>query len=71
MSQDEKKYKLTFCNEVNTRKYFRYASLFLQPVTDDIAPNYSKIVYRAMDLSLLKKNLETGVVSGHFIAIFL
>nr|XP_009859365.1 bromodomain-containing protein 8 [Ciona intestinalis] len=40
----------------------RYASLFLQPVTDDIAPNYSDIVYRAMDLSTLKKNLETGVV---------
>ncbi|CAK8675976.1 unnamed protein product [Clavelina lepadiformis] len=40
----------------------RYASLFLQPVTDDIAPNYSNTVYRAMDLSTLKKNLETGVV---------
>nr|CAB3226175.1 bromodomain-containing protein 8 [Phallusia mammillata] len=40
----------------------RYASLFLQPVTDDIAPNYSNVVYRAMDLSTLKKHLETGVV---------
>uniref|UniRef100_H2YQE5 Bromo domain-containing protein n=2 Tax=Ciona savignyi TaxID=51511 RepID=H2YQE5_CIOSA len=40
----------------------RYASLFLQPVTNDIAPNYSDTVYRAMDLATLKKNLETGVV---------
>ncbi|XP_039248165.2 uncharacterized protein LOC120326026 [Styela clava] len=39
----------------------RYASLFLQPVTDDIAPNYSTTVYRSMDLSQLKKNIENGV----------
>lgn len=40
----------------------RYASLFLQPVTDDIAPNYSTTVYRSMDLSTLKKNIENGVI---------
>lgn len=43
--------------------FHRYASLFLQPVTDDIAPNYSNTIYRPMDLTTLKKNLENGLVS--------
>ena len=40
----------------------RYASLFLHPVTNEIAPNYSSIVLRPMDLSTLKKNVENGLV---------
>lgn len=40
----------------------RYASLFLQPVTNDIAPNYTNIVFRPMDLSTLKKNIETNQI---------
>ena len=43
--------------------FFRYASIFLQPVTNEIAPNYSSIVLRPMDLSTLKRNVENGVVS--------
>ncbi|XP_077992538.1 bromodomain-containing protein 8-like [Glandiceps talaboti] len=38
----------------------KYANVFLHPVTDDLAPGYHSIVNRPMDLSTIKKNLETG-----------
>ncbi|XP_064601905.1 bromodomain-containing protein 8-like isoform X2 [Liolophura sinensis] len=40
----------------------KYASLFLHPVTNDIAPGYHSIVHRPMDLSVIKKNIETGML---------
>jgi len=40
----------------------KYANVFLHPVTDEVAPGYSSIIYRPMDLSLIKKNIETGVI---------
>ncbi|XP_029925185.1 bromodomain-containing protein 8 isoform X2 [Myripristis murdjan] len=40
----------------------RYANVFLQPVTEEIAPGYHSIVHRPMDLSTIKKNIETGLV---------
>uniref|UniRef100_A0A9J8C8K0 Bromodomain containing 8b n=1 Tax=Cyprinus carpio carpio TaxID=630221 RepID=A0A9J8C8K0_CYPCA len=39
-----------------------YASVFLQPVSDDIAPGYHSIVHRPMDLSAIKKNIESGQI---------
>ncbi|XP_051505269.1 bromodomain-containing protein 8-like isoform X3 [Myxocyprinus asiaticus] len=40
----------------------RYASVFQQPVSDDIAPGYHSIVHRPMDLSAIKKNIESGQI---------
>jgi hypothetical protein len=39
---------------------FRFANVFLHPVTEDIAPGYKIVVHRPMDLSAIKKNIETG-----------
>ncbi|KAM8900577.1 bromodomain-containing protein 8-like isoform 2-T2 [Spinachia spinachia] len=40
----------------------RYANVFLQPVTDEIAPGYHGIVQRPMDLGAIKKSIETGSI---------
>ncbi|XP_035218972.1 bromodomain-containing protein 8-like isoform X1 [Stegodyphus dumicola] len=40
----------------------KYANVFLQKVTNDVAPGYLSIVYRPMDLSLIKKNIDNGIV---------
>jgi len=41
----------------------KFANIFLHPVTDEEAPGYSSIIFRPMDLSLIKKNIETGVIT--------
>lgn len=40
----------------------KFANVFLHPVTNDVAPGYHGIVYRPMDLSVIKKNIENGVI---------
>ncbi|XP_058961919.1 bromodomain-containing protein 8-like isoform X3 [Pocillopora verrucosa] len=40
----------------------KYANVFLHPVTDDEAPGYHGIVFRPMDLSTIKKNIENGTI---------
>ncbi|KAF2878637.1 hypothetical protein ILUMI_27534 [Ignelater luminosus] len=40
----------------------KYSSLFLKPITDDMAPGYHSIVYRPMDLQTIRKNIENGAI---------
>lgn len=38
----------------------KYASLFLRPITNEQARGYHSVIHRPMDLSTIKKNIETG-----------
>jgi len=38
----------------------KFASVFSHPVTDDIAPGYSSVIKRPIDLSTIKKNIDSG-----------
>ncbi|XP_064631217.1 bromodomain-containing protein 8-like isoform X5 [Lineus longissimus] len=40
----------------------KFANVFLHPVTEDIAPGYKSVVLRPMDLSLIKKNIDSGQI---------
>ncbi|XP_069140305.1 bromodomain-containing protein 8-like isoform X2 [Argopecten irradians] len=40
----------------------KYANVFMHPVTEDIAPGYSSIVFRPMNLGTIKKNVEAGII---------
>jgi bromodomain-containing protein 8 len=36
----------------------------MHPVKDEIAPGYSDVIFRPMDLSTIKKNIENGVIKS-------
>ncbi len=36
----------------------------MQPVRDEIAPGYSNVVFRPMDLTSIKKNIENGTIKS-------
>jgi hypothetical protein len=40
----------------------KHATVFMNPVKEDIAPGYRNIVHRPMDLTTIKKNLENGTI---------
>ncbi|KAK3723854.1 hypothetical protein QZH41_019526 [Actinostola sp. cb2023] len=40
----------------------KYANVFLHAVTNDEAPGYHNIVFRPMDLTTIKKNIENGSI---------
>lgn len=40
----------------------KYASLFLKPITEENAPGYHSVVFRPMDLSTIKKNIDNGTI---------
>ncbi|KAJ8704978.1 hypothetical protein PYW08_012298 [Mythimna loreyi] len=40
----------------------KYASLFLRPISDEEAPGYSQVVKRPMDLTSIRKNIDSGVI---------
>nr|CAH7747821.1 unnamed protein product [Callosobruchus chinensis] len=60
--RDYKNWKKSVMLVYNRLASNKYASLFLKPITDDQAPGYSTIVYRPMDLQMIKKNIENGSI---------
>lgn len=63
--KEQKEYKawkksiLMLLREAATHKY---SSLFTSPVTDDEAKGYSTVVYRPIDLTMIKKRIESGTI---------
>ncbi|GIY49219.1 bromodomain-containing protein 8 [Caerostris extrusa] len=59
----QKKWKRAVSIVLREISCHKNASVFLQKVTDDVAPGYSEVVHRPMDLSLLKKNIDNGITT--------
>ena len=65
VEEDEKTYKqwkrsiLLLWKSISNHKW---ANVFMSPVTDDIAPSYSKVVAFPMDLTTLRRRIENGVI---------
>ncbi|PAA72556.1 hypothetical protein BOX15_Mlig029986g1, partial [Macrostomum lignano] len=49
---------------LRTAMSHKHGSVFLHPVTDDIAPGYNKVVLRPMDLTTLKRQVDAGEVTS-------
>lgn len=60
-----KKAVMLVYNRLATHKY---ASVFLRPITEDQAPGYHSVMFRPMDLSTIKKNIDNGTIRSttHF-----
>ncbi|RLU25392.1 hypothetical protein DMN91_001548 [Ooceraea biroi] len=60
-----KKAVMLLYNRLATHKY---ASVFLRPITEDQAPGYHSVIFRPMDLSTIKKNIDNGTIRStmHF-----
>ncbi|XP_034945202.1 bromodomain-containing protein 8 isoform X2 [Chelonus insularis] len=54
-----KKAVMVVYNRLATHKY---ASAFLRPITEDQAPGYHSVIFRPMDLSTIKKNIDNGTI---------
>lgn len=62
---DEKEYrawKKSIMLVYNRIAQHKNASIFFKPITDDIAPEYSSMILRPLDLQTIKKNIETGKI---------
>ena len=42
----------------------KFSSLFLSPVTDDEAKGYSTVVYRPIDLTIIRKKIDSGQIKS-------
>ncbi|XP_014212182.1 transcription factor GTE1 [Copidosoma floridanum] len=65
---DYKSWKKLIMSVYNTLATHKYASIFLRPITEDQAPGYHSIIFRPMDLSTVKKNIDNGTIRSttHF-----
>ncbi|KAG8259502.1 Bromodomain-containing protein 8 [Homalodisca vitripennis] len=63
MLEDSKEYRswkksiMLVYNRLATHKF---ASIFLRPITNEQAPAYDTVIHRPVDLSTIKKRIETG-----------
>uniref|UniRef100_A0A1B6G3A2 Bromo domain-containing protein n=1 Tax=Cuerna arida TaxID=1464854 RepID=A0A1B6G3A2_9HEMI len=63
MLEDSKEYRswkksiMLVFNRLATHKF---ASIFLRPITNEQAPAYDTVIHRPVDLSTIKKRIETG-----------
>ncbi|XP_039314804.1 bromodomain-containing protein 8 isoform X2 [Solenopsis invicta] len=57
-----KKSILLVYNRLATHKF---ASVFLRPITEDHAPGYHSVIFRPMDLSTIKKNIDNGTIRSN------
>lgn len=65
--EDEKAYKSwkkSIMMVYNNIACHKHATVFMHPVKEEIAPGYRNCVYRPMDLSTIKKNLESGHIKS-------
>ena len=44
--------------------HHKYANLFVNPVTDEIAPGYSVVIKRPIDLKTIKSKVDNGQISN-------
>ncbi|CAF1028534.1 unnamed protein product [Brachionus calyciflorus] len=64
-NEDEKAYrawKKSIMMILNNVSCHKHATIFMHPVKDEIAPGYSTLIHRPIDLSTIKKNLENGSI---------
>ena len=63
-SEDEKSHrawKKSIMMILNNIACHKHATIFMHPVKDEIAPGYSTLIHRPIDLTTIKKNIETGI----------
>lgn len=63
-SEDEKSHrawKKSIMMILNNIACHKHATIFMHPVKDEIAPGYSALIHRPIDLTTIKKNIETGI----------
>ena len=67
-SADYRAWKKAVMLVYNRLATHKYASAFLRPITEDQAPGYHSIIFRPMDLSTIKKNIDNGTIRStrHF-----
>ncbi|XP_050396095.1 bromodomain-containing protein 8 [Patella vulgata] len=64
-TEDEKAFKIwkkSIMLVWRTAANHKYANVFTHPVTNEIAPGYLNVVHRPMNLTLIKRNIESGVL---------
>lgn len=54
-----RRWRRVFNSALNSASNTRHAHIFLNPVTDDIAPGYSGMILRPIDLSSLRHRIES------------